>query len=522
VKGSFRRRVAGAAAMLVGFYLLAGLVAASLFGLVIAMWTTSLPQNLWISVACIGSGFAIVRGLLPRRAKWVDPGPRLTTDEQPELHTLVREVAESTGQTPPADVYLAPDVNAAVTDTGGLFGSGGRQVMIVGLPLLDVLTVGELRAVLAHEFGHYYGGDTRLGPWFFRTYDAIARTVVNLEQRESIWQKPFEWYGSFFLRRSAAIKRQQEFLADELAASAAGKGAAISSLRAVSAASPAFEGFWDSEVAPVLGSGARAPLLAGFRSFQSAKPVKRAVDEAVRSELEHGETDPYDTHPSLRDRVEALERLPDDDLGGNDGDDRPAIGLLRDATRAEEDLLVTLFGDQAAALELLRWEDVPERVIVPGWRGSIEPYRRGLTGITVERIPGVAAEGLEQFGRALPLPPDIPPEAGPFPGDLFVDIAASALDIGLALTLADSGWTATASPGEAIVLRQGERSIKPFGTAHALASGELGSEEWAVICAQAGIGGLPLGGQASATAPVTQMAPPPPPPPAAQQPASAG
>jgi Zn-dependent protease with chaperone function len=487
--------------MLVGFYVLAGLVAAGLFGLVVAMWATDLPQNIWISAACVFSGLAIVRGLIPSRAKFEAPGPRLSESDQPELHQLVREVAAATEQEPPADVYLAPDVNAAVTDTGGLLGSGGRRVMIVGLPLLDVLTVGQLRAVLAHEFGHYYGGDTRLGPWFFRTYDAIARTVTNLEQAESIWQKPFEWYGMFFLRRSSAIKRHQEFLADELAARAGGKRAAIECLHAVSAAGPAFDSYWSSEVAPVLSSGARAPLLAGFRSFKSAESVKRAVEEGVKAELEQGESDPYDTHPSLRERVEALEKLPDDGRGAVEGDDRPALTLLHDPERAEHDLLVALFGEEAETLELLGWDDVPERVIVPGWRSHIEQYRPALSGLTVAGIPDVATTGLEHFGRGIPLPPEIPPEAGPFPAELFVDIAASVLDVGLALALYDHDWAVTAPPGEPIVLSKGERNVKPFGTAEALAKGELSRDEWTVICDGAGIGALPLGGRAAAPPP---------------------
>ena len=97
MKGSFRRRVAGAAAMLVGFYVLAGLVAAGLFGLVVAMWATDMPQNIWVSIACVVSGTAIVRGLIPRRAKFEDPGPRLDPAGQPELHELVRCSAPAGG-----------------------------------------------------------------------------------------------------------------------------------------------------------------------------------------------------------------------------------------------------------------------------------------------------------------------------------------------------------------------------------------------------------------------------------------
>ena len=497
MKGSFRRRVATAAAMLVGFYVLAGLVAFGLLGLAVAMWVTDLPQNIWLTAACAISGLAILGGLIPSRNKFEEPGPRLAEDEQPELHELVREVAAATGQEPPADVYLAADVNAAVTDTGGLLGSGGRRVMIVGLPLLDVLTVGQLRAVLAHEFGHYYGGDTRLGPWFFRTYDAIARTVTNLEAAESMWQKPFELYGEFFLRRSSAIKRQQEFMADELAAKAAGKQAAVECLQRISAAAPAYDHYWESEVVPVLGAGSRAPLLEGFRGFRSVERVREAMDESVRAELESTETDPYSTHPSLPERLAALEKLPDDERGATSGDERPALSLLRDPERAERDLLRALFGDETADAELLRWDDVPQRVIVPGWREMMDRNRPALAGITVGGIPDVALSGLPEFGRGLPLPPGIPPEAAAqLPGGVYAEIGAAALDVALGLALHEAGWAVHAPVGEPVVLRRDGQTLEPFGTAEALASGELTRDRWRARCVEAGIAELPLAGGA--------------------------
>jgi heat shock protein HtpX len=497
VKGSFRRRVAGAAAMLVGFYVFAGLVAVGLFGVVAAMWASG-HGNLWIAVACIGSGFAILRGLVPRRAKFEDPGPRLEPEAEPELHALVGEVAAATDQAPPSDIYLAPDVNAAVMDTGGLFGSGGRRVMIVGLPLLDALTVGQLRAVLAHEFGHYYGGDTRLGPWFFRTYDAIARTVTHLEARESIWQKPFEWYGMFFLRRSAAIKRQQEFMADELAAKAGGKQAAISCLHAVSSAGPAFESYWSSELAPVLDAGVRTPLLGGFQRFQSAEDVKKAVDENLRTELEQGETDPYDTHPSLRERVAALEKLPDDGRGESPGDERPALSLLRDPEALEQRLVEFLVGPDTR-LEPLDWDQVPERVMVPAWREHAEAVRPALAGLTVGGLPSVARpDALADLGAQLPLPPSLEGVEGPFPAELYRDLAMSALDTSLAVALLDAGWTVTGAPGDPVELHNGDDHVRPFGATSALAERELSVENWVELSESAGIANLPLGGSPAA------------------------
>jgi heat shock protein HtpX len=85
--------------------------------------------------------------------------------------------------------------------------------------MLTLLNVSELSGVIAHEFGHYHGGDTKLGPWIYRTRVAIGRTIVSLAQGGStIVRAPFEWYGTFFLKVTHSISRVQEFAADALAA----------------------------------------------------------------------------------------------------------------------------------------------------------------------------------------------------------------------------------------------------------------------------------------------------------------
>src|ERR1700685_1123183 len=63
---------------------------------------------------------------------------------------------------------------------GGGMGFGSRRIMGLGLPLLSTMTVSQFRAVLAHEFAHYYGGDTSLGPWVYRTKASIVRIFENV------------------------------------------------------------------------------------------------------------------------------------------------------------------------------------------------------------------------------------------------------------------------------------------------------------------------------------------------------
>ncbi len=77
---------------------------------------------------------------------------------------MLTAVAAAIGQEMPSHVYLVSDINAFVTQRGGLIVFGSRQVMGIGLPLMHAVTVQELTAIGAHEFGHYHSSDVALGP----------------------------------------------------------------------------------------------------------------------------------------------------------------------------------------------------------------------------------------------------------------------------------------------------------------------------------------------------------------------
>ena len=82
------------------------------------------------------------------------PGPEITAADQPALFAEIAKISELTGEQMPKHVYVMYDMNAFVAQRGGIMGFGSRRVMGVGLPLMRVLGVSELRAVLAHEMGH--------------------------------------------------------------------------------------------------------------------------------------------------------------------------------------------------------------------------------------------------------------------------------------------------------------------------------------------------------------------------------
>ena len=97
------------------------------------------------------------------------------------MPTSTRTATDARHRYPAVSTSLLPGTEVA--ERGGVMGAGSRRVMGVGLPLLDLLTVPQFRAVLAHEFGHFVGGDTRLGPWIYKTRAAIGRTTDTMGVR---------------------------------------------------------------------------------------------------------------------------------------------------------------------------------------------------------------------------------------------------------------------------------------------------------------------------------------------------
>jgi Zn-dependent protease with chaperone function len=261
-----------------------------------------------LSLASIVSGAVILYSVFPRIDRFVAPGPRLTSEQHPALFELIERIARATNQHMPADVYLVADLQAWVTHRGGILGMVSKRVMGLGLPTFEALTVAQLAAVIAHEFGHYTHGDTAIGPWLYKTRAAMGRTLHNLAERESFLVHPFRWYGKMFMRVTTAISRRQEFGADALAARVAGERALTGGLERVHAAGPMFDSYWQMEVVPVLMSGRRPPLAQGFSRFLSEPHMAEGYAQMLQLAKE-AEQDVFDTHPPLSARDQAVHDL---------------------------------------------------------------------------------------------------------------------------------------------------------------------------------------------------------------------
>lgn len=488
-------RAALAVALMAGFYLLAlGIVALLLAIPFLEVRYLGHVTGKLTLIAVAGAG-TILWAIMPRRDRFEDPGPRLEPAAHPRLFAALREVAAATRQAMPVEVFLVPQLNAWVAQRGGVMGFGSRRVMGLGLPLLEALSVRQLRAVLAHEFGHYHGGDTRVGPWIYLTRAAIGRSIAQLERQGSALVKPFQWYGRAFLRVTHAVSRRQEYTADALAARTVGAGAQREALRVLYGTSDAFDRYWRDELVPALQRGLRPPLASGYRHYLAAPPVAPAVEDALKQAMEGGSSDPYDTHPSLAERLAALEGMPE---GAAEGDDPRAITLLEGLSEVEAGLIGFLAGPEAA-FEAVRWEDVGERLWRPFWRERVGHHAAAIAGLTPADLPGQAADlaplalRLGFAGSA----EEVTADHGQ--GAAWVVAAA------LCTALADRGWSISALPGEDVVLQRGGDRIQPFTLMRDLDTGTVSRGDWLLLCERAGIATLDLG---AAVAPPEGTPPP--------------
>lgn len=482
--------------MVIASYIVIVMLAAACVYLPYLILTSTINfQAVVLFLGGIAAAGAMLWSLVPRREKFEAPGLLIERGEYPELFRELDDIAAALNEPVPPEVYLIGQVNAFVADRGGLLGFGSRRILAIGLPLLSLLTVSEFRAILAHEFAHYYSGDTRMGPWVYRTQSAMIRSFQNIGSLRSVGRIGIlqllyqfvtvilKWNFLFFLRVINFVSRRKEFRADELACLVAGKEAMVRGLKKIHEGGMAWQAYWNTEALPVLQQGFIAPFGEGLVRFLAAPQIAEQVAGGMEKELAEAKTNPYDTHPPLRDRIAAMDKMTGEHQQQNG---EPATSWLSDPRSAELQWIESVSPQlPKGSLKHVTWDEVGSKVTIPAWREAMGELAPIVGQNSVESLPE-RIKDLPSIGSRIPDPKGIllAPEQRKQRAMHFLAAA-------LGLALLERGWQLEAQPGNFFLYR-GSQKVDVFQLMQEVANGKIAREGWEERCKELGIAGARL------------------------------
>ena len=366
--------------LLAGFFVFAVGIVVGLLALAALVGHSAGAKLLVVAVlVAIGIGRALWQVF--RQQGGSPEGVRLVEHQAPELFHIVRQLAAQVGTRPPDEIRLIPQVNAAVAeDTRWLGLKAGVRRMYVGVPLLVAFTVDQLRAVLAHELGHYSHSHTRLGEITYKGRVTIIRTAQNIGHSSFVGYL-FRGYLWLYMLVSSAVSRRQELEADRAATRLAGRAATASALREVHVLDAA----WDFFLANYVVAGHQrgyfpADLFGGFSELLAGRAGELA---RLRSSAPTDTTSRWDSHPALVDRLAAIAREPDLPVNA---DHRAAAFLVLDLPGVCREVEASVF--EVGGRRVVPWPQFTAAAVAGVYQEGADELYRAAARVT----------GLEQAG----------------------------------------------------------------------------------------------------------------------------
>jgi len=352
-------RLKVAALTLLGFGILALLVGAVGFGLVLII-------GLCVAVAFSGGAalllllkfgklillLAIPLWFLARsavKALFVRiPAPQgreITSREAPALFAALEDMRRRMKGPRFHHVLVLDDMNAAVVQRPA-FGLIGwpRNYLLLGLPLLEGLPAEEALAVVAHEYGHLAGSHGQFSAFIYRlrhTWSAIEDHVDHIHGWLGRLVAPLvSWYAPYFNAYTFVLARADEYHADAASAELVGTANAVHALKRVDVVVPLHQRFMQKTFERI-DHEAQPPRDLMHR--WAAQAMQATADAQARRWLgdaldRRGHV--ADTHPTLRARLGALScegdalHEPPPPVAGESAA-RTWLGSLADGLRAE-------------------------------------------------------------------------------------------------------------------------------------------------------------------------------------------
>lgn len=277
----------------------------------------------WYPIVTAGIGIgAIVVALsvisstskITKKLEMVQRGIILDDKESP-LWKLVEQTASDIDAPIPKNLVVGLEPNFYATAAAVNALSSQRTVsgetLYISAPLMRLLTIGELKAVIGHELGHFKGADSAYALKFAPVYRALNNALEGAGRHESLMAIPaigsIQFLLNTFEKNEKAISREREFEADKAGASAASPEELVSALVKLNV----FGGVWGHLIRQVISNIDLGRPVENMSTLYAASVAYDIDDSAARDAAAESASSktahPTDTHPTLQERMTSLQ-----------------------------------------------------------------------------------------------------------------------------------------------------------------------------------------------------------------------
>ncbi|MCD6337045.1 MAG: M48 family metalloprotease [Candidatus Marinimicrobia bacterium] len=273
-----------------------------------------------IGVVVLGTGWAILKGFFAAKKRNI-LGTKITSEDQPKIWEVCDRIAKEVGTKPVDEIYISPQPGIGVHLSGGLFSlliGRTKRTLTIGMPSISSLSVSEMEAILAHEFGHFSNKDTAWNSLTFTMGGALQNTWETIPKPSGgngfslvtlvIALNPALWilaaYRLLFSVMTSGFSRMREVLADKTAIALFGYQNFTNGLMRVARNDYVFSSYFVPEMLKMLTEEGKMYTNIFQTMDQTYKSIKQNhLADIDKSILEQEKPSIFDSHPSLKDRM---------------------------------------------------------------------------------------------------------------------------------------------------------------------------------------------------------------------------
>ncbi len=269
----------------------------------------------------------------------------ITRKDESELFQLIDEIVKQVGTSFPKKIYLSPDVNASVFYDSSFWSMffPVKKNLQIGLGLVNTIHKQELKAILAHEFGHFSQKTMKVGSYVYNVNHVIFNMLYDNDSYNKVtndWANSSGYFSIFIAIASVivegikwmlqimynlvnknylALSREMEFHADEIASNITGYKPLKSSLLRMPLADHSFNSvlsFYEGKISENQTSKnvyKKQQYLMNFLAKQDELSILNGLPEISLEELNKFNKsklvikDQWTSHPSTEERINRLE-----------------------------------------------------------------------------------------------------------------------------------------------------------------------------------------------------------------------